>query len=258
MASKQVADRAKSSTMVTAAATTHSEAIQMGAEQLLSPHLKKGESMPNLQLVPVLLARALSAATAAMVSADDAHEMELSDDDGHREARELAIQELYAKLVEASEIVGGLYGTKGVKAIGLDGTTPRDGALLIRYAQNASGLMRAVKLGKSRVKGASFDTEELAAELDACTKKIQKALDDVARETREAEATLIKKKTAITGFDATFSSIAGMLSALLTIGGEKELAQRVRPSSRRPGQVEETEPTPEPVPPAPTPAKPTA
>ena len=49
-----------------------------------------------------------------------------------------------------------------------------------------------------------------------------------------------------------------MLSALLTIGGEKELAQRVRPSSRRPGQVEETEPTPEPAPvPAPTPVKPT-
>jgi hypothetical protein len=39
MASKQVADRAKSSTLVAAAATTHAAAIQVGTAQLFNGRL---------------------------------------------------------------------------------------------------------------------------------------------------------------------------------------------------------------------------
>ena len=59
MASKQVAARAKSSTFVVAAANTHADAIQTGAKELLGPHLKKGEKLPDFAFLSQLLARTL-------------------------------------------------------------------------------------------------------------------------------------------------------------------------------------------------------
>ena len=256
MASKLVAARSKSSTLVIAAADTHKDTIQVGAEALLNPYVKKGETMPDFAFVATLFGRALESLAKGMTDADDAHETELSDDVGPRDARDAAVEALNAKVVEGAEILQGLYGSAAVKAVSLDGVTPRDGTLLVQYATTASGLLRTVKLGKSRVKGASFDAEAFADELSALAKQVTRALADVAREVREAEATLVKKTTAIAAFDGAFSSTAGLLSALLIVGGQKELASRVRPSARRPGQVEpEEEPEAAPVPADGTPTK---
>lgn len=42
-----------------------------------------------------------------------------------------------------------------------------------------------------------------------------------------------------TEHDAIFGNVASLVSALLKIGGQPELAARVRPSARRPGQTVE-------------------
>lgn len=248
MASKQVSDRKKSSTLVAAAAETHKDAIQDGAERLLKSHLKKGETMPDLRLVATLLARSLGALGDGMSKADDDHERELSDDAEPRDARDKVMLALYSKVVEVGEIIQGMYGHAAVRKCKLDGTTPRDGELLLQHAKTASGLLRTVKFGEPRVKGAKIDGGDFADELDALAKEAKKALGDVAREIREAETTQVKKGATIAAFDAGFSSTAGLLSALLTVAGEKELASRVRPSTRRPGQLEEPEPEPTPTP----------
>lgn len=146
--------------------------------------------------------------------------------------------ELYAKVVETSEIVAGLYGAAAVRALKLDGTTPRDGALLLRHAETAIALLRTHDLGKSRVKGATLSGKATAGELEALAQAVKTNLDDVAREAREAEGTLVKKRAAMATFDDVFSRSATLISALLALGGEKELAARVRPSTRRPGQAE--------------------
>jgi hypothetical protein len=61
----------------------------------------------------------------------------------------------------------------------------------------------------------------------------------VEREAREAEATLVAKNAALAEYDATFSSVATVVSGLLRMGGSAELAARVRPSPRRPGRTVE-------------------
>ena len=230
-----------------AAAETHKDAIQDGAEGLLKSHLKKGETMPDLRLVATLLARSLGSLGDGMSKADDDHERKLADDAEPRDARDKAMLALYSKVVEVGEIIQGMYGHAAVRKCKLDGTTPRDGELLLQHVKTASGLLRTVKFGEPRVKGAKIDGGDFADVLDALAKEA-KALGDVAREVREAETTQVKKGAAIAAFDAGFSSTAGLLSALLTVAGEKELASRVRPSTRRPGQLEEPEPEPEPTP----------
>jgi hypothetical protein len=50
---------------------------------------------------------------------------------------------------------------------------------------------------------------------------------------------MMAKRERIEKYDAAFSSTANIVSALLQIAGEKELAGRVRPSGRRAGQTVE-------------------
>ena len=66
----------------------------------------------------------------------------------------------------------------------------------------------------------------------------------VADEERQAQATLEAKNKAIAVYDHAFSITASLVSTLLNAAGEKELAKRVRPSARRPGQTNEDAPSP--------------
>ena len=66
-------------------------------------------------------------------------------------------------------------------------------------------------------------------------KRLTEARKDVAREAREAQATGVVKAKAMSAHDAMFSVGASFISAALSLVGEHELAERTRPSSRRPG-----------------------
>jgi hypothetical protein len=56
----------------------------------------------------------------------------------------------------------------------------------------------------------------------------------VAREVREAQTTQAAKNGAMEGYDALFGGVAGLLSHLLLVAGERELAAKVKPSGRKP------------------------
>ena len=90
-----------------------------------------------------------------------------------------------------------------------------------------------------RFPGMCFDATYWTGRLTAAIVPLKGALADVAREERENEATYVAKTRAIEAYDQTFSQVATYVSAMLAIAGEKELARRVRPSSRRPGQTDE-------------------
>ncbi len=73
---------------------------------------------------------------------------------------------------------------------------------------------------------------------------LETALGDVAREVREAQVASDKRNRALAANDDSFSRIAGATAALLRVVSEDALAARVRPSSRRPGQVANEEEAP--------------
>ena len=79
MSSKQITDREKSAGAVVAVGETQAEAAGGALGKLLIPHLAKGEALPNMALVMILVSRALDTSKARMVEADAAHEAEFGD-----------------------------------------------------------------------------------------------------------------------------------------------------------------------------------
>ena len=202
----------------------------------------------------MLFGRAVTNASALLVTADEQHELELGDDAAPRAARDTAAEVLYDSVIELREVGTGLLGAAALKTLKLEGTTPRDPPTLKRYVANVVHALREAKLPKSRVRGATFHASEWADRLDEELSTLAEAMKDVDREAREAEATLRVKTAAMAAFDAAFTRTSTVTSALLAAVGEHELADRVRPSHRRPGRTADSHDAPPAAPGAATPA----
>jgi hypothetical protein len=237
MPSKQVVDRGRSAAAVTAAADTHATQAASALSARLMPHLRSGEKLPDLALLFQLLGREITTRAGEMTAADKAHEDELRDDAPPRHARDESAAELRHSLVGLREVAIGLYGSAVLESLGLSGHTPQDPALLSSYASTVIGALAKVHLPRSRVRGGQLHTAEVTGALTTERDQLEAHLKDVAREAREAEATQVAKDQAIARYDRSFSDQAGLLSALLRAAHLDELADRVRPSARRPGQT---------------------
>ncbi len=236
MASKQITDREKSARSVVAIGETQSEASEAPLVKLLKPHLAKGETLPNIALLLTLVSRALDASKTRMVEADAAHEAELGDDEPVRRARDEAASTLSDKVIELREILTGVYGSATASAV-FAGPTPEDPVVLSRFAGEVATQLVRVKLPPPRIKGAKLDTAETASALQEHSATLDMHLKGVARELREAQATLDAKNQAMAAYDELFSGVATTLTGLLRLAGKADLAARVRPSTRRPGQT---------------------
>ncbi len=248
MPSKQVTDRQKSATDVEAAATTHAARVGAAARDKLAPTLKKNESPPDVEGLLLQAADWLHRATAEMVQADEAHLHELSDDEEPRQRRDELVATLGEELVSLRSLVTGLYGPAAGRLLGFSSDTPRDPTALSRFAGEVSKALREKKLPAPRRAETivKWSPESTADQIDKLRKRLDAAVNDVAREAREAQGTLAKKSAAMDAYDDTFRRVASLLVGVFTFAGEDALAERIRPSSRRPGQTEELAPPPKP------------
>lgn len=238
MASKQVTDREKSTRAVVASADTHATEINAGLTRELGPYLKAGEAMPDVALLVRLFGRKVKADNAALVAADHAHEKELSDDAAPREARDKASGEARGVLLDLRAAVEAVYGAAGLTLLGIAAAVPTDASAVAAYGANALKALEdaSIKLPKPRRSAMKVDRAAFADDLRAELPPLQKALDKVAVEDREKEATQRAKNDAMAKNDATFTNAANWLSASCAAAGLSELADKVRPSGRRPGR----------------------
>lgn len=239
MASKQVTDREKASRSVIAAATSHAGAIATAVSAGMSPHLKKGEALPDIAALANLLARRLKAEIDGLVETDRAHEAELSDDAAHREARDAAAENVRIALVDLRDAVSTAYGAQGLRALGLTEAIAVDPSSISSRAKTVQKnlLDDSIKLPKPRRASLKVDRKGFAAEIGEDLPVLAKALENVAREEREGKATLVAKGAAMTSHDRSFSKTATLLAALASYGDLDEFAASVRPSARRSGRT---------------------
>ena len=234
--SKQIVDRTKDSIAVLASVNAHARLVETRLGELLKPHLRKGETMPDVSRLLELIARVVEARTEVMTGADTSHQTELADDEGFRRQRDERTADLVTIITQAREALDGVYGSGAIQRYGIKGTTPRDPAQLVAFATAMAQKLHAEALPAPRFT-ASVDRKAIAAEIRAGLAPLQDAIDHVAREVREAEGTLVARDAAVETFDATFSRAAATFVALYRLAGEDELAARIRPSVRRPGRL---------------------
>jgi len=243
MASKAVTDRQKSARSVTAAAHTHANEVAGRIAELLSPHLRPDEDMPDVGLLLRLVGRLIATENEALVRADAAHERELADDAAPRKARDEAVEKVRRILVDLRAAVETTCGMAGLPRLHLLEAVPTDPSVLATIGRSVLDALRdeSVRLPAARRRGLTLDREAFAEELELELPPLDKALAAVAREAREAEATLRQKRVAMEANDRAFSRGAAVLSSSFALAGLEDLAGRLRPSSRQPGETNEFE-----------------
>lgn len=241
MPSKQVVDRQKSAQAVIAAGETNASLIADELKELLSPYLRKTEKLPDIDLLIDLVARYLAGSTDALTAADEKNISELADDDQARDARDEAVAALYAALGDLREWVIALFGSASLRVLGFSGPTPQEPAALARFAGEVASALSSGKLPKTKRPGIKWDPAEAVAELNVAREALQKHLTTVAREAREAQVTLSAKNAAIADYDERFARTANFYAGLFRLAGQSDLADRVRPSPRRAGQIEDAD-----------------
>lgn len=243
MASKQVVDRARSAASVSASIDAHADELQQKLSELLQPHLGRGEKLPDFGLVVKLAARLLAAESSALGAADRAHEAEQGDDSAPREERDEAEAELRDTVVTFRNSISASFGDAGLRALGVWEPPPSDTRGLERYAadfQSALSDDARVVAGKRR-KGVKVDRTAMAEELGPQVGRLANAVKVVTKEAAELVATQASKDLALQSNDRTFFGVANTAEGLLMLAGRRDLAAKVRPSSRRPGVTNEEE-----------------
>ena len=182
----------------------------------------------------------LEAADGAMIAADHTHLAELDDDAPFRKQRDDSESEVRKSLEDLRETVGFVYGDRAQRDLGLEARPPVDATALHSLGKMVLERMSSwTPPATSRIEGYTFDKAGWATKLTGQLEPLGSALTALAREKRESETTQQAKNRAIEEYDRTFTLTATLLSTLLEAAGEKQLARRVRPSFRHPGQTVE-------------------
>lgn len=232
MPSKMVTDRQKSSQSVLAAARTHADTIVRSMGDTYGSRYAEPTQMLIQGLSEMLAQR-----TQALVEADAAHLNELGDDATARDQRDAAAESLRALLVERRQLLAGVFGTGYLKELGFEGRTPEDAVALARFARRVAENLERVPTPPSLIPGVTLAPAAWRQPVVSVVEALEAAIGSVRTEEREAEATVVTKKEAMAAYDRTFTDTATLLSALLNAAGERALADRVKPSTRRPGQT---------------------
>lgn len=257
--SKMVADREQSARAVDAAFGTHGPAAAGLLSALLSEALQPDETPPDLGLFVTLLQRRLARATAALTEADQAHTRELGDDGPVRDARDAAKASVLAVVTSIRLALTSRFGQDFGGRLGASGPAPDAPNEVLSWGRKVHDALSNLTLpavdphADDNDEVGTFSKEAAQKKLGQRLAQLEAALADVAREGREAEATQSKKDKAVAAYDKTFTLTAGLLEVLLRFAGETALADKVRPSLRRPGTTAQSDPNA----PTPTPADPT-
>lgn len=236
--SKKVTDRQKSSLSVVSTFETHADRIGEELASALGPHCAKGEKVPDGALLVRLLAKVLASRSERLVKADQEHEAELADDAEPRNARDTAASSVRETLVDLRAAVESSHGPGGLTKLGLSSAIPSDPRVLATLGANVQTSLEKVALGKPRRPGLELQPKVFAKELASRLPVLEAALTAVEREVREAQVTLAAKNEALEQSDKTFLRSAALVEALARFVGLIDVADRIRPSSRKPGRTE--------------------
>jgi len=243
---KQVTDRQGAVNIVASAAETHADRLQGRFKEIFGDYLEGQEQLPDIGLVGKLVARRLRAVNGILAEKSLGYDRELADDARPREDRDSTAGTLASEVMDIRDTVEVAFGPAMVRELGLDGKTETESKAILAKAKRLVTELKDPKRvwPTPRRKGIVINPSAWVDDLEGPIAALEKALGDVARELREAQAAGDAKARAMTENDDEFSRSAGYFSAVFRLLRDDTLARKVRPSGRKPGRVAEPdEPT---------------
>lgn len=152
---------------------------------------------------------------------------------------------LFGHFIKVRHSLENLYGgIRGFTVVGVAGSTLRDPSGLVKQVRETVDFLGSPKVTLPVVDGFNVDHTRVAVRLATDADALDEVLAEVAEARKDAEATRLQKNDAIKAYDRTFLYVARTIEGLFNIAGLHDAADRVRPSSRRPGTraADEAEP----------------
>ena len=181
---------------------------------------------------------ALEALRAEHYEAEQAYTAELGDDPAVKREDDEAKAALRVELIDNRMMFAGSFGAEATAAAGFRGDTPATGELLVAYSE---AILRAMEAAPQRVNrvGVTVDLTPYIQRQRAAhdrAKAAQVMVDNEARELQEARRA---RDEAAARLRAMYVLVAQRMEARFRLAGLDELADRLRPTSRRVASVEE-------------------
>ena len=191
------------------------------------------------QEIFVHLADELTAAKDSMISANTVHLGQLALIVDLKERRDELKGTLFNRFLKARHTIETLFGSdKRFPVLAITGDTPDDPTGLVAQVRETVGFLRdpKVKAPELDLDGIALDPPTMADQLATGADELDGVLVDINEAEKQADVTRQAKNEAIATYDRKFLRVARLAEALFHFAGMHELADRVRPSTRRPGR----------------------
>ncbi len=201
------------------------------------PLLGEGQEMPfETQLE--LFKKRLILVRDQLVAADRAYRDQRAQETSFRGRRDAAVAEVNRDVVDLRAALTGVYTVEKLAELGFARRTPQ---LPEELSEQASYLAVRLSDPDLDLSGARFEfrveASNLVASLTGSSATLVQAIEDLSREERKTEALKLAKDDALKEYNNSFLWIARAVESLLSLANLAEVARRVRPSTRRKGEI---------------------
>jgi hypothetical protein len=239
MRDKMIRNRRKSGDSVGASVDTHLDDVVVPLGVTFTQHLVEGEILPDLPTLFRILQRMLAAAVQNLVTAGSRHLREIDSDIKLRQRRDELVSLLGTKVSNFRKMLDSLFGPgSALQLAGLDGRTEQEPvALLAQIERILDRFGPDAEMASPAFRAFQMDPQAVAEDF-AEYQELKDLVSELNRENRRSDATIIAKNEAMSRYNLQFRWIAGCLESLYHLADQHELAERVKPSTRRPGRTE--------------------
>lgn len=233
--SKQVENRLTVSGKVVASARTHATEIAKALAAKAAAAQGAGNAPPAKHFEETIEAYAatLDHAGDELKTAELAYSAEQADDVAPRNTRDALAAEAFTLMSKVRAAVEGTLGAAGLSTYGLEGETPRMPRAVASHMDNVVMLMVKQPATVTSELGTTFDTSAVVKAITPKRDALAAVLKDVDREARELEEALGKREQAVEAWVDVYQGVATAFSGMCRLAGRKDLAERVRPTSRK-------------------------
>ena len=251
--SKEVTDRQKACVFLLSVFLLQGPKVAETLSELFRPHLPEGEA-PGFLSVIMTLARALKAAMAELVAADEAHYAAKAAYTATLRRRDALAGWLTTRMVGLRRTVLGQHEDPDLGRLGFEGETGREAVIVMRQVDRVVDIFDGTSLregeslesilGPPLFDDSPFETRNYGEQLKRRADELHLVVDQIGDERRRAEDAFLKVQSKAKSYDQLFLRGARIFEDKCRLIGWDELADRIRPSTKKPGQTEQ-EPPPE-------------